>query len=266
VRRFLLAALVVLSFLPAACGDDDRASSGSTDGAPGSPAPARGEITVLAAASLTESFTALAAAFRGANPEARVTLSFASSSSLATQINQGAPADVFAAADTATMDRVSAANGAGTLGTPVAFATNTLQIIVARGNPKGIASLADLTRPGVVHVAAAPSVPIGAYAQQALRAAGVTAAPKSLEADVKAVVAKVTLGEADAGIVYATDVLAAGSKAQGVAIPAAQNVVVTYPIAVIKGARNTAGAQAFVGFVTSAAGQGVLASYGFTPR
>jgi molybdate transport system substrate-binding protein len=266
VRRLLLTALVVLSSVCAACGDDTGASSNrgtvAQGGSPVGPAVVRGNVTVLAAASLTDSFTALAAAFRAAHPEARVALSFASSSSLAAQINQGAPADVFASADTANMDKVT--GDAGTIGAPVPFATNRLRIIVAKGNPKGIVSLADLAKPGVVYVAAAPSVPIGAYAQQALRGAGVTVTPKSLEADAKAVVAKVTLGEADAGLVYTTDVLAAGDKAQGVTIPDVQNVVATYPIAVVKETKNASAAQAFVALVTSAEGQTVLASFGFT--
>lgn len=265
MRRVPLTALVALSLVSAACGGG---TPGNGTGLPegGQPAGAgtvRGEITVLAAASLTDAFKALAADFERAHPGTKVALSFASSSSLATQINQGAPADVFASADTANMDKVTGPNGAGTIGAPAPFATNRLRIIVAKGNPKGIASLGDLAKPGVAYVSAAPSVPIGAYAQQALREAGVTVAPKSLEADVKAVVTKVTLGEADAGIVYSTDVLAAGDKAQGVTIPDTQNVVATYPVAVIKRSKNIATAQAFAGFVTSGSGQGVLASYGF---
>lgn len=256
----ILATVLVLGLGAAACGDD-----GST-----APATSRadgrvtGDITVLAAASLTESFKELGTAFEAANPGAKITFSFAASSALATQINQGAPADVFASADTTTMDKVVAAGGAGTLAPPVAFATNRLQIIVAKGNPKAISSLADLAKPGLIYVTAAPGVPIGAYAAQALAKAGVTVSPKSLEADVKSIVAKVTLGEADAGIVYATDVRAAGTKAQGVVIPDAQNVVAIYPLAVLKGTKNPATSTAFAAFVTSAAGQSILAKYGFT--
>lgn len=255
--RLLLPSLALLGVMTAGCGDD---SSSSSTSAP----QVAGEVTVLAAASLSESFKELAAAFQTANPDAKVTFSFAASSALATQINQGAPADVFASADTANMDKVTATGAAGTAAPPAVFATNKLQIIVGKGNPKGIGGLADLARPGVVYITAATGVPIGAYASQALAKANVTVTPKSLEADVKAIVTKVTLGEADAGIVYATDVLAAGDKAQGVAIPDAQNVVASYPIAALESAKNAPAATAFVAFVTSSAGQAILAKYGFT--
>jgi molybdate transport system substrate-binding protein len=236
-----------------------------TVGSPSVGAAVTGTVTVLAAASLTESFTELGKAFEAAYPRARVRFSFAASSALAAQVNRGAPADVFASADTTNMDKVTGSSGAGTLAVPEPFATNTLQIIAGKGNPKDIAGLADLAKPGITYVAAAPVVPIGAYAQQALAKAQVAVAPKSLETDVKAVVTKVTLGEADAGIVFATDVKAARDKAQGIAIPDAHNVVATYPIAVLNGAKNSAGAQAFVRFVTSDDGQAILSTYGFSP-
>jgi molybdate transport system substrate-binding protein len=276
-RRLLLAPVALLALLAlvgGACGGDDPSSTApppptSTAGSAGDPAPAAprvtGDVTVLAAASLTESFTKLAATFRSNNPGTTVTLGFAGSAALAAQIDQGAPADVFASADTATMDKVARRPGAGTAAPPVPFATNTLQVIVGKGNPKGITSLADLAKPGVVYVTAAANVPIGAYARQALQKAGVTVTPKSLEADVKGIVSKVTLGEADAGIVYASDVLAAGDKAQGVAIPDAQNVVAAYPIAVLKNAKNPGAAAAFVAFVTGDEGQAILSTYGFSP-
>lgn len=253
----LLPLVASLGLIGTACGDDSSSSSSATTAT-----PATGNITVLAAASLTDSFKELGAKFEAANPGAKVTFSFAASSALVTQITQGAPADVFASADAANMKKLTdaAANGAA----PVNFATNKLQIIVAKGNPKGIATLADLAKPGVIYVTAAPEVPIGAYAKQALTAANVTVTPKSLEADVKSVVNKVTLGEADAGIVYATDVLAAGDKATGISIPDAQNVIATYPIAVTKASTNAATAAAFVTYVASADGQTVLAKYGFT--
>lgn len=272
--RLLLVLLPVLGLVAAACGDDDSSSGGSVATATTTTATgagttttspkAVGEITVLAAASLTESFKELQSAFQAANPDAKITFSFAASSALATQINQGAPADVFASADLANMEKVSGGSGAGTAATPVPFVTNKLQIIVGKGNPKAIASLADLAKPGVIYVTAADGVPIGGYAKQALAKAGVNVTPKSFEADVKAVVTKVTLGEADAGIVYATDVLAAGDKAQGITIPDAHNVIATYPVAVLKGAKNPNAAQAFVAFITSDAGQTILAKYGFT--
>lgn len=258
--RLPLPVLMLLGLVAVACGGDSSTPAVT----PTSTAAATGDITVLAAASLTESFKELGAAFHTANPGARVTYSFAASSALATQINQGAPADVFASADTTTMDKVAAAGGAGTLAPPVPFATNKLQIIVAKGNPKGISTLTDLAKPGLIYVTATAGVPIGTYATQALAKANVTVTPKSLESDARSIVAKVTLGEADAGIVYATDVLAAGSKAEGVIIPDAQNVLATYPLAVIKGTKNPQAATAFATFVTGTTGRTILAKYGFT--
>ena len=273
--RFLTLFLVFFGLVAVGCGDSSPTTTKSTPTvAPVATTarpttttttpPVTGEITVFAAASLTDSFKELATAFQTANPTAKVTYSFGSSSTLATQVNQGAPADVFASADTANMDKVSGTSGAGTAAAPVTFATNKLQIIVAKGNPKGITGLADLAKPGLIYVTAAAGVPIGTYAQQALTKANVTVIPKSLEADVKSIVAKVTIGEADAGIVYVTDVLAAGAKAEGVTIPDDANVLARYPIAVTKTAKNPTTATAFVAFVTSAAGQTILAKYGFT--
>ena len=215
--RYVLLLLALLGLVAAGCGDDDSATSSSS---PTTTVPkVTGDITVLAAASLTDSFKEIGTAFEAANPGAKVTFSFAASSALATQVNQGAPADVFASADTANMDKVTASSGAGTAAPPVTFATNKLQIITAKGNPKGITGVADLAKPGLIYVTAAPEVPIGAYAKQVLDKAKVTVTPKSLEADVKAIVNKVTLDEADAGIVYTTDVKAAGDKAVGVDYP-----------------------------------------------
>ena len=218
-------------------------------------------ITVFAASSLTEVFGEIGTAYAAAYPEAKVDFSFGASSELIAQINQGAPADVVAAADGESMGRLEP----GTNGAPANFATNRLQIIVAPGNPKGITRLADLARPDVVFVSAAPAVPIGRYTQQVLAAAGVTAAPKSLEANVKGIVNKVVLGEADAGIVYVTDVLAARSKALGVDIAGPVNVVATYPIAVPATSSHPDAAARFVAFVRSQAGQVILARFGFGP-
>jgi molybdate transport system substrate-binding protein len=148
-------------------------------------------------------------------------------------------------------------------GEPKVFAHNMLEIVVAPGNPKRIASLADLARPGVVYISAGPTVPAGKYAAQALAKAGVKVTPKSLETDVKAVLSKVQLGEADAGIVYATDVKAAGDRVTGVAIPDQENVVATYPITAVKGSDGSA--HAFIDYVLSAAGQATLESFGFRP-
>jgi molybdate transport system substrate-binding protein len=223
--------------------------------------PVSGDITVLAAASLTAAYTEIGDAFKTEHPDANVVFGFDASSALATQINEGAPADVFASADDANMKKLTDAGG--NAGEPQIFATNSLQIIVGAGNPKGITGVADLAKPDLLYVTCAPEVPIGKYAAQVLTAADVNVTPVSFEQNVKGIVTKVTAGEADAGIVYKTDVIAAGSAAEGVDIPAGINVTVTYPIVAAKKAPNPAGAQAFVDFVLSDQGQKILASYGF---
>ena len=243
------AALVVVATLLAACGRSAGGSSGSS-----------GELKVFAAASLTAAFTKLGGDFTAANGGTRVTFNFAGSQALATQIQQGAPADVFASADTTNMDKVK-----DLVATPQNFASNLLQIVVEKGNPKHVKGLADLARGDLKVVLAAPEVPAGKYAQQALGRAGLTVEPVSQEDNVKAVVGKVSLGEADAGIVYATDVAAGGDKVAGVDIPKDQNVLATYPIAVVKASRLQDQAQAFVDLVRSDQGQQVLRSYGFLP-
>jgi molybdate transport system substrate-binding protein len=246
--------VTVVAVLLAACGGNG--ATGST-----SPSSLGGTVDVFAAASLTDAFNALGAAFHQANPGVTLKFNFAGTPTLVTQIEQGAPADVFASADTTNMDRL---NGDGfTTGTSRVFARNKLEIVVAPGNPRGITGLADLAKPGVIYITAAPTVPAGKYALQALKMAGVTVTPKSLETDVKSVVSKIELGEADAGIVYTTDVTAAGSKVSGVPIPDADNVIATYPIAMVKGSTNAAAANAFIAFVLSATGQAKLQSFGF---
>ena len=152
----------------------------------------------------------------------------------------------------------------GNQGTPVVFATNELQIIVAPGNPKGITTVADLASADITFVTAAPEVPIGKYTQQVFDKAGVTVTPVSLEQNVKGIVTKVTAGEADAGIVYKTDVLAAGDKAEGVDIPADLNVIAEYPIVITKESTNPSTADAFIDFVLSDQGQKILQAHGFT--
>lgn len=218
------------------------------------------DLHVFAAASLSAAFDALAAEFTKQEPAVRVVPSYGGSSGLATQIIQGAGADVFASADEPNMQKVVDASLAAD---PKIFALNRLEIVIAAGNPKHITALADLARPDVVVVLAAPAVPAGAYAEQALAKTGVTVVPKSLETDVKRVVAKVGLGEADAGIAYVTDVAAGGPKLAGVPIPDASNVVARYPIAVVRDSPHGAIAAAFVDFVRSDRGRGVLASFGF---
>lgn len=231
------------------------ASCGAGDSAPGA------DVTVFAAASLTAAFTELGDAFTADHLEPEVRFNFAGSSDLVAQIRDGAPADVFASADPANMEKLTAA-GVGAVD-PVVFATNAAEIIVEAGNPEGIRSVADLADDDLVVVQCALEVPCGAYAAQVFASAGVRVAPKSFEANVNAVVAKVTLGEADAGIVYRTDVLSAGDQAEGVVVPDEINVIAEYPIAVTASASNPVGAARFIEFVLSGAGQEILASYGF---
>jgi len=247
--RFL--SLVTVAFL-AACG-----SSGTPS------ASLSGTASVFAAASLTDSFKALGTAFQTAHPGTTVQFNFAGSPTLVTQIEQGAAADVFASADTTNMDKLK--TDGFTADSSQVFAHNKLEIVVAAGNPKGITGLADLAKPGLIYITAAPTVPAGKYALQILASAGVKVTPKSLETDVKSVVSKMELGEADAGIVYVTDVKAAGSKVTGVPIPDSVNVIATYPIVSVKGAKNSNLANAFVAYVLSAEGQATMQSFGFLP-
>ena len=250
--RTRLATLVaVAALLLAACGGDNTSSSGSSGSAD--------EIKVFAAASLTAAFTELGQRYTAAEGT-KVTFNFAGSQALATQIQQGAPADVFASADTTNMDKVK-----DLVGDPQVFASNLLQIVVEQGNPKGVKGLDDLANPDLKVVLAAPDVPAGRYAAEILGKAGVTVKPVSQEDNVKAVVTKVSLGEADAGIVYVTDVTAGGDKVQGVDIPTDQNVTATYPIATVTASKAQDKAQAFMDLVRSADGQQVLNKYGFLP-
>jgi molybdate transport system substrate-binding protein len=221
---------------------------------------ALGPVRVFAAASLTEPFTAMKAPLIAKYPGLAVTESFAGSQALVRQVTEGAPADVVAAADERTMQKLV---DAGLVDPPVVFARNQLEIVVAPGNPKRITGLAALARPDLVVVLADPSVPVGAYARAALLKANVTAKPKSLELDVKAALAKVTAGEADAAIVYRTDVKAAAGKVAGVAIPAEHNVIATYLVAIVKGTAHRAAAQAFVDELLRGIGRRALEGSGF---
>ena len=245
--------ITVAVCLASACGPTAPVSA--------SPSGLTGTITVFAASSLSGAFTTIGAGFEKSHPGTMVKFSFAGSSSLAAQIQQGAIGDVFASADQPNMQRL--VDAGLTAESPQVFARNALEIVVGKGNPKHITSLADLARSGFVVVLCAPAVPCGRYAAQALQKAGVAAKPASLEADVKAVLGKVALGEADAGIVYVTDVKAAGAGVDGVAIPPALNVVADYPIALLKDSQNSALARAFVGYVL-ADGRRILTQYGFT--
>jgi molybdate transport system substrate-binding protein len=222
-------------------------------------------LLVFAAASLTETFTELGRSFETANPGLRVKFNFAGSSALAAQINQGAPADVFAAASPATIKTVGDAGG--TAGPPAVFARNRLQIAVPPDNPGRVARLTDLARPGLRVVMCAPQVPCGAAARTALRAGGLSVTPVSQEQDVRAALTKVRLGEADAALVYRTDVRAggAGGKVTGIDFPEAAQAINDYQIAALAHAPQPALAARFVQLVRSDQGQAVLARAGFEP-
>jgi len=219
-------------------------------------------VTVAAAASLTEVFAALAQEYESAHPGVRIRLTFGASSALARQVNDAAPLDVLATSDEVSMKKVG---DAGNAAAPTVFARNRLAILVGRANPEAIRGLADLARPGVVFVLCAPEVPCGRFGAAALEKSEVKARPASLEENVKAVVAKVTLGEADAGIVYATDVKAAGTKAEGVDIDIAADPALTaaYPISVTRQAGDEGAARGWVDFVLSERGRQTLTRFGF---
>ncbi len=249
--RFVAAALAATTLAAASCGSDGPAADRS------------GTTTVFAAASLTTAFTELGEAFMAVNPDTEVTFSFAGSSELVAQIREGAPADVFASADLVNMAALS--DSGLTADDSAIFATNVAEIIVAPGNPDEISGVADLANDDLVVVQCASEVPCGSYAEQVFANVGVAVTPSSYERNVNAVVTKVVLGEADAGIVYRTDVIAAGDDAEGVPIPEDVNVVARYPIALVADAPNAQGARSFVDFVLSAAGQAILVDVGFGP-
>jgi molybdate transport system substrate-binding protein len=218
-------------------------------------------ITVFAAASLKQTFTDIGEQFKAESPGAAVGFSFAGSSDLVTQLTQGARADVFASADAKNMDKAAQA---GLLAdNPVNFASNTLTIAVASGNPKKIASFKDLTRQGLNVVVCAPQVPCGSATQKVEQATGVTLNPVSEESSVSDVLNKVTTGQADAGLVYVTDARGAGDKVAAVAFPEAAGAVNAYPIAVLKESTNPELARKFVDLVTGEGGQKVLSAAGF---
>lgn len=217
-----------------------------------------GTINVFAAASLTDSFQAIADAFNEEYPDVTVTFNFGGSSSLATQIVEAAPADVFAAASPATMKTVT--DAALTDGDPVDFATNVLEVAVAKGNPGGITGLPDFANPDKTIALCAVEVPCGAAAAKLFETAGIVPSVDTYEQDVKAVLTKVELGEVDAGVVYVTDVQAAGDAIEGIEVDSAP---VAYPIATLTASANKEAAQAFVDFVLSSKGQSILGAAGF---
>jgi molybdate transport system substrate-binding protein len=254
----LLTGLALVTVTAAACGSDSTGASSSPSNAVSSSPAMSGTITVFAAASLKESFTTLGKQFEAAHPGTTVKFSFAASSTLAQQILAGAPADVFASASPSNMTQVKA-----DVGTPQNFAKNSGEIAVPPDNPAKVDSVADLAQSGVKVAVCAPEVPCGKLATQIEKNAGITIHPVTQAPDVKSTLAVVESGEVDAGIVYVTDVKAAGDKVLGVVIPSAENSTTTYPIAEVTASKQAAVANAFVALVLDPAGQQVLQAAGF---
>jgi molybdate transport system substrate-binding protein len=271
--RLLAGLLTCAALFAAACGDDTTTPDPAAD-ASATAALLTGSITVFAAASLTDAFNEIAAEFKKANPGVEITFNFAGSSALRTQLEQGARADVFASADSVQMN--NAKQSGVVAGEEKVFVRNSLTIITPANNTGGVNALADLKKPGLKLVLAAPEVPAGGYARQMLTKADADpaygagfadAVLKNLvsnESNVKQVVAKVELGEADAGIVYGSDVTpSVAPKLKTVVVPASVNVIAEYPIALTKDARNVRSAQAFIDYVSGSAAQAILKKWGF---
>lgn len=255
-----LAAAAVLAVSLASCApaSDTTATTAETSAAA---SELSGTLTVFAAASLKKTFTDLATAFQAAHPQVKVSLNFDGSSTLVTQITQGAPADVFASADTKNMAKLSDAKIAA--GNPVDFATNVLTLVVPLTNPANITSFADAAKPGTKLVICAPQVPCGAAALSDAKSAGLTLTPVSEELNVTSVLGKVTSGEADAGLVYVTDARNAGETVKEVPLELAKPTVNDYPIVAVEGSQQNELAQAFIALVTAPQGQKVLQDAGF---
>ncbi len=264
-RVLAAAAAPVLALTLAGCGSGDESPRGGdsspTNSSSSDGGELEGDLTVFAAASLKKTFTQIGTQFEKDHPGVQLSYNFAGSSDLVAQIQQGAPADVFASADEKNMTK--ATDDSLTASDPVKFASNTLEIAVPPGNPAKIASLQDLAKPGVKLVVCAPEVPCGSATTKVESAAGLDLKPVSEEQNVTDVLGKVIAGEADAGLVNVTDVKGAGDKVEGIEFPQASAAVNVYPIATLKDSRNQAAANAFVEAVTSAAGQRVLADAGF---
>jgi molybdate transport system substrate-binding protein len=279
LRLLSLLLALVLALVATGCGDDDggedTADEGSeaellppettvAEGATESSAPAEGvegNVVVFAAASLTDVFEELGTAFEAANPDATVELSFGPSSGLVTQITEGAPADVIATAATSNMDDLVEADALA--GEPTDFATNLLELAVPPDNPGDVTGLDDLADPDLVVGLCAEEVPCGRFAREMLANADVEPSIDTNEEDVRALLTKVEAGEVDVGVVYRTDVQAAGDAVEGIEIADEDNVVATYPIATVADAANAEAAQAFIDFVLSDEGQAALADAGF---
>jgi molybdate transport system substrate-binding protein len=254
VRRFAVVAASVVAVAVAGC------SSSSSSPSAGSSSPATGTITVFAAASLMETFTQIGKQFEAAHKGDTVKFSFGPSSGLSTQITSGAPADVFASAAPANMDTVVKAGDASS---PQNFAKNTMEVAVPPDNPAKVTSVNDLAKSSVKVAVCQPQVPCGVVAAQVFKNAGITVKPVTQATDVDSVVTEVETGNVDAGMVYVTNVLSAGSKLKGITIPANENASTLYPIAAIKSSKHLSIAKEFVDYVLSPAGQQVLSAAGF---
>ncbi|RIQ21285.1 molybdate ABC transporter substrate-binding protein [Jiangella rhizosphaerae] len=259
----LAAVVAAAALLTAACGGDDGDSAAAADAGEPGRAPS-GTVTVLAAASLTESFEELADQLRDAHPDLEIVYSFGPSSGLVEQALSGAPADVLATADARTMDEAVA--GGMVDGEPRVFARNTLALAVPAGNPGDVRGLADLANDDLRIAICEPQVPCGGAAQRLLDAAGVTAAPDTLTTDVKEAASLVALGEADAALIYRTDAAAEGDAVETIDVPEADEVVNDYPVAVLADAPNPEGAQAVVDAITGELGRTILGAAGFLTR
>jgi molybdate transport system substrate-binding protein len=264
MRRFALTVAALAAVTVAGCSSSSSSSApsggGSSSPAAGSSALPAGTITVFAASSLKETFTQIGTQFEAAHPGDTVKFSFGASSTLATQITSGAPADVFASAAPKNMNTVVSAGDASN---PQDFAVNTAEVAVPPGNPANVTSVNDLAKSSVKVALCQPQVPCGVVATKVFKNAGITVKPVTLQPDVKSVLSQVELGNVDAGVVYVTDVKAAGAKVTGVPISASDNASTTYPIATISNSKNQSIAQAFVAYVLSPPGQAVLSAAGF---
>ena len=264
MRRFALTMAALVGLAVAGCSSSTTSSTSSASSSPAaaasSSAATTGTITVFAAASLTGTFTELGKQFKAAHQGDTVKFSFGASSTLATQITDGAPADVFASAAPKNMETVVSAGDASN---PQNFAKNTAEVAVPPSNPANVTSVNDLAKSSVKVALCQPQVPCGVVAAEVFKNVGITVKPVTLQPDVKSVLTQVELGNVDAGVVYVTDVKAAGSKVKGMTIPAGQNASTLYPIATISSSKEMSIAQAFVAYVLSPAGQQVLAAAGF---